>query len=52
MGKILENIAVEDPKPESKVVDELESGPEVVTELLSPQKEIFSRPTEVEELPI
>ena len=45
-------MAVEDPESESKVIDELKLGPEVVAELMSPQEKIFfSRPTEVEKLP-
>ena len=50
MGKILENMIVEDPEPESEV-DEAESGPEVV-ELVSLQEEISSKSTKVEELSI
>ena len=51
MGKILESMADEDSEPKSKVVDKQESGPEAVAELVLPQEEIFSQPTEVEELP-
>jgi len=40
---------VEDPEP---VNDKPKSGPEVVAELVSPQEEIFPRPTKVIELPI
>jgi len=50
VGKILENMIVEDPEPESEV-DEAESGPEVV-ELVSLQEEISSKSTKVEELSI
>ena len=52
MGKILESMADEDSEPKSEVVDKQESGPEAVAELVLPQEEIFSQPTEVEELPI
>jgi len=51
MGKILESMTTEDSKQKPEVVDEPKSGPEVVAELVPPEKEIFSRPTEVEELP-
>ena len=53
MVKILESMTVEvveDPKLE--VDDKSELGPEIVAELVSLQEEIFSRPTEVVELPI
>ena len=53
MEKIPESMTVEDPEPEPKVVDEPESGSEVVAELVLLQEEIFfSQSTEVEELPI
>jgi len=53
--KILESKTIEiieDPKSEPEVDDKLEPGPEVITELVSLQEEIFFRPTEIEELPI
>jgi len=51
--KILENKIVEiveGTESEPEVDDMTESGPEV--ELVSPQKEIFFRPIEVEEIPV
>ena len=55
MVKMLENKAVEvveDPEPEPEVDENLESGPEVIAELVTLQEEISSRPTEVVDLPI
>ena len=43
-------MTIEDQEPE--VVNELESGLEVVTELVSLQEEISSRPKKIVELPI
>ena len=51
MVKILESMADEDSEPKSEVVDKQESEPEAVAELVLPQEEFFSQPTEVEELP-
>ena len=48
VGKTLESMTVEGPESE---VDEPESGPEVVAELVSPQEDISSWPIEVEDLP-
>ena len=52
VGVILESMPVEDPEPKPEVDVEPELGLEVIVELLALQKEISSRPTEVEELPI
>jgi len=50
VGVILKSMTIEDQEPE--VVNELESGLEVVTELVSLQEEISSRPKKIVELPI
>ena len=43
---------VENPKSKPEVDNKPESRPEVIVELVTLQEEIFSRPTEVVELPI